>query len=124
MNITFSNPRHLAEFDDWPMGGNKRGRCVFQAEHHPQRGWRIGRTTTGKTKWSTYDAGVAIVDGSNGRTYLLRDTGVYGFIKISRSDFLDAQAHEIGHDPYVFPDRDPELFRQLMALIQGVNPPF
>lgn len=117
MNVTFSNPRLVAEFSDWPMGGNKRGRCVFQVEHD-NRGWRVSRTTTGKPKYTTYSGQACIVDASNGRTYILEMAKIYGFITIRRSDFMDAGS-DIGRERgSVFEDREPELFAELHAIIR------
>ena len=120
--VTFSNPRLRAEFDDWPLGGSRRGRCVFQVEQHPKRGYRVARTTTGKPKFTTYHGPTAIVDGSNGRTYILCRADPYGFITIYRSDFFCAPKDEIGRDHAVFPDKEPDVFRELMALIVAANP--
>jgi hypothetical protein len=107
--MKFSNPRLRAEFDDWPLGGNKRGKCVFQIEHDQKRGWRVTRTTTGKPKVRTYGGQAAIVDCDNGRTYILQFARIYDFITIIRSDFFD----EAG----VFPESQPELHKELSALI-------
>ncbi len=88
--LTFSNPRLSATFEDWPSG-SQRVRCTFQVEHHPKRGYRIARQTTGKPKYSTYGGPSAIVDGSDGRTYLLVHIPLYQMVKVRRSDFLDAE---------------------------------
>jgi hypothetical protein len=101
--VTFSNPRHEATFPDWPLGGSRRGPCTFKVEHKPGRGYRVGRTTTGATKYSTYSPRVAIVDGSNGRTYILSTSNYGGFINISASDFKDAPESEIGGSAAVWP---------------------
>jgi len=69
--ITFSNPRLTATFDNWPLGGARRGRCVFGIEFNPNKGYRFTRVTTGKPKVTTYGGAGAIVDGSDGRTYLI-----------------------------------------------------
>ncbi len=115
MKVTFTNPRLRAEFDDWPSGG-KRVRCVFEVERHAKRGWRFSRTTTGKPKTSTFSGQAAIVDGSDGRTYLLQISHAYGFVMIKRSDFLDATG-EIGRQASVFQGSDPELHKELCELI-------
>jgi hypothetical protein len=114
--VTFSNPRHEAIIPNWPLGGNKRGSCTFRVEHHPTRGYRVGRTTTGKTKYHTYSSRVVIVDGSDGRTYILAGT-IYGFIKVSRGDFMDA-TQEIGGPASVF-EGDPR-YNDLKALLNSV----
>lgn len=120
MLITFSNPRLNATFTDWPLGGNKRGTCTFTIEHAPKKGYRVLRQTTGKPKASTYGGRMAIVDGSNGRTYILQEAGIYDFIKVMRSDFMDA-THDIGQNAAVF-RKDPD-FATLQQLIEQANPP-
>ena len=114
MTLTFSNPRLRAEFDDWPLGGSKRGRCVFEVVKD-KRGWRTSRTTTGKPKWTTYSGQAAIVDGSDGKTYILQVAQGFGFIKVMRSDFLDASG-DLGVPSAVF-ERDLELQAELLKLI-------
>ena len=89
--MNYSNARKSATFNDWPLGGNKRGTCTFVVEKHPKRGERVGRTTTGATKYDTYAPEVAIVDGDDGRTYILSSTG-YGFLQVSRSDFKNQES--------------------------------
>lgn len=90
--VTLSNPRLDARIADYPLGGDRRGECHFWVETHPKRGQRVLRQTTGKPKAGTYQAAVVIVDGSDGRTYLLALTSaVGGHIKVSRSDFMDAR---------------------------------
>ena len=109
--ITFRNPRLLAEFDDWPIGRNDRGRCVFKVESKEssarkigQAGrnlWRVSRTTTNrlgawcKPKCSTWSGQAAIVDGSDGRTYVLQIAQGYGFVKVMRHDFMDAEGGSV-----------------------------
>jgi len=97
--ITFSNPRLTATFEDWPLGGNKRGKCTFTAEHRPNKGWRVSRVTTGKPKTTTYCQKLAIVDGSNGKTYILEATP-YNMIGIVRSDFMSATREELGEEKH------------------------
>lgn len=115
--IKFSNPRLEATFNDWPLGGSKRGVCVFKAERAAKKGTRIGRQTTGKPKFTTYHPMMAIVDGSNGRTYMLGTT-FYGFITIIRSDFMSPPESEIGGGHGVFADSQPELHDELLGLIK------
>ena len=117
--VTFSNPRLRAEFPDWPMGGSKRATCVFQVECHPKRGYRFTRQTTGKAKTHTYGGRAAIVDGSDGRTYLIQFAGAFDFISVSRSDFMCAEEAVLGYHHAVFP-RD-EKYAELSALIAEAN---
>lgn len=92
--LTYTNPRAEATFADWPIGGSNRGTCRFWVEKGT-RGFRVGRQTTDKhgklckPKFTTYGGPCAIVDGDDGRTYLLRHAGIYDHITVSRSDFMD-----------------------------------
>lgn len=88
--MIYSNPRKLATFDNWPSGG-KRVNCTFKVESNGKKGERVGRTTTGATKYDTYSPKVRIVDGDDGRTYIASLTK-YGFIQIARSDFMSHES--------------------------------
>lgn len=84
--ITYSNPRLRAEIADWPLGGNKRGLCVFHIEQdikHLRE--RAVRKTNGAPKKLTYARKARIVDGSDGKTYIAELT-IYGFVSIMRGD--------------------------------------
>ena len=118
--MIFSNPRLNATFSDWPLGGNKRGECKFFTEHKPNKGYRIGRITTGKPKYNTYSQAVAIVDGDNDKTYILcQSPPVYGnSIGIYRSDFLSAEEKELGHANHISERSEPEKYQELLKLIQ------
>lgn len=115
MSVKFSNPRDFAEFDDWPSGGN-RVKCKFEIERKPGK-TRVVRTTTDKfgywqkPKKNTYSADAKIVDGDDGRTYIIRLTS-YGFIDIDKSDFYRAE------DP-VFQRDSPERYEELIQLFKG-----
>ncbi len=121
MAVSFSNPRLRAEIPDWPLGGSKRGLCVFAMEHHPKRGYRFTRTTTGKPKTSTYGGKLAIVDGSDGRTYIIQHAGMYQAIVVWRSDFMNPATEDLGFDHYVTPDKYGELYKTLSDLIGFAN---
>lgn len=89
---TYSNPRLEAVITDWPTG-NTRTTATFRVETHPTRGQRGTRFTldprTGKpgaVKVLTYAKQFRIVDGDDGRTYLIADQGTYGFITVYRGD--------------------------------------
>jgi len=118
--IKLSNPRLHAAFTDWPLGGNKRGTCVFHVEHKPGKGYRFTRVTTGKPKCSTYGRESAIVDGDDGRTYLIQRVNGFSFISVQRSDFMSANLGE-GANGAIFPESNPELFAELNALITQAN---
>lgn len=92
--LTFSNPRLIAEFSDWPSGG-QRVNCVFRIEEKKNKGVRCSRMTTNKSggwcnpKFTTYNYQMRIVDGSDGRTYIVANAFPYQMVKIIRSDFFD-----------------------------------
>lgn len=109
MSLTFSNPRQTATFPDWPLGGNRRGNCTFTMEYKEGKGYRIVKQTTGKPKVATYGGKGAIVDGSDGKTYIIQFTAQFDFIRIMRHDFMSAGS--------VFKSSEPEMFATLSALI-------
>ncbi len=110
--MNYSNPRLSAEFTDWPLGGSKRGYCRFYMEHSPRRGWRAGRVTSGKPKFTTYCQQGCFVDGDDGRIYLLEDTGGYGFVSVMRSDFMQHETVHQGSD---------DRYGELMELIRQAH---
>jgi len=68
--IKFSNPRDAATIENWPHGRNKRVTATFTVER-TNRGERVSRVTTGKPKKTTYYSRVAIVDGDDGKLYIV-----------------------------------------------------
>jgi hypothetical protein len=98
--MIYSNPRKFANFNDWPSGG-KRVTCTFAVESHPKKGERVGRTTTGATKYSTYSPKVAIVDGDNGRTYILSNSKYGGgHLSVHDSAFMSHESFFSDHPRY------------------------
>ena len=74
---TMSNPRTSVTIDDWPIG-RQRCRARFWIERKAGKGERACRITENKTRtgWNkpkraTYARRCAIVDGDDGRTYIL-----------------------------------------------------
>jgi hypothetical protein len=67
---TYSNPRTEATIPDWPSGKH-RVTAVFTIERDHKRGDRAVRTTTGAPKKLTYARKARIVDGDDGRVYIL-----------------------------------------------------
>lgn len=125
--ITFSNPRLEAIFTDWPLGGNRRGNCTFTTEFKPQKGWRVSRVTTGKAKTTTFGGRLAIVDGSNGRTYILQQSQYGPMITVTRSDFMSATGDELGLPnaaDHTFSPADGDVFVNLSKLIEAANSGF
>jgi hypothetical protein len=77
----YLNPRLHAAVPDWPYGRDQRTTATFLIERHPTRGERAVRTTvdprTGrasKPKAGRWSPCVRIVDGLDGRIYLLEDS--------------------------------------------------
>lgn len=68
--LQLSNPRIDAIVNDWPSG-SRRVRVTFAVEGKKSRGERVARVTTGKPKRTTYYLKIRIVDGDDGRIYLL-----------------------------------------------------
>lgn len=77
---TYSNPRTHAVIPDWPIGRN-RCTATFTIETDAKRGERAVRTTVGKPKKLTFAKKARIVDGDDGRTYIL-ELGFYGNISV------------------------------------------
>lgn len=84
--MTYTNPRIEALIEDWPFG-RQRCRARFSVESN-KRGERVKRWTENKARngWNkpkatTYAPRVAIVDGDDGRIYILQTT-VYDFINV------------------------------------------
>lgn len=92
--MTYSNPRMNAIIEGWPIG---RQRCTatFSIETDPKRGQRAVRVTVGAPKKLTYATKVRIVDGDDGRTYIIELT-CYGFISVMNGDMK--YQHEVIHD--------------------------
>ena len=119
MPVKFSNPRKLAEIADYPLGGDKRGKCVFEVEDGGKKGQRCKRTTTGKPKVDTYATAVVIVDGDNGQTYVLKYSDNYSTksVTVARHDFKNASGEDTGkpHGATFYPED--ERYAELLALV-------
>lgn len=130
--IQFSNPRLSASFADWPLGGSKKGVAIFKVVVG-RDGERVERVTTGKPKYSTYGTRCCIVDGSNGRTYLLIETTQYNHaIRIVMSDLVHDAHHELRmNSAYVYAkpitsdvneaQAESALFNTLLALLNEAH---
>ena len=113
--LTFSNPRLRAEFPEWSLGGSKRGLCVFQVET-TGKGSRVTKTTTGKPKKFTYARKCCIVDGSDGKTYILELSHYNEAVSIHSHDHM-TPGPEVMKEHYFTKDREPETFQTLNDLI-------
>lgn len=85
--MKFSNPRTKVTIDNWPFG-KKRVFCRFEIEKN-SKGQRILRMTENKTsngwnkpKMTTYGRKAAIVDGDDGKTYILMLVKDFDMIQI------------------------------------------
>lgn len=106
----YSNPRMSAEIPNWPSGG-KRVTARFLIEV-TNKGERAVRKTTGRPYKLTYAKRMRIVDGDDGRTYIVRAHG-HGMVSIMRGDMT--HQHEITHHP------DPR-YTELMELFKPQEP--
>src|SRR5260370_22097090 len=102
--MEYSNPRMKVAIPDWPTG-NQKTTAFFEIEQHPKRGERATRVTinpkTGRPhapKVLTYATRMRIVDGDDGRTYILV-LSQYGSLSVMQSN-MQFQAEEIDrNDP-------------------------
>lgn len=88
--MEYSNPRMSATFHDWPYGTH-RTTCTFEIERSG-RGERCVRITVNpKThletapKALTYAVAQRIVDGDDGKTYIICKS-IYGTISVMQSN--------------------------------------
>lgn len=118
---SFSNARLVAEFDDWPSGQH-RVNCKFEVHDGGKKGYRVSRTTTDKhgkwckPKFTVYGGKSAIVDGNDGKTYILQHSPMYGFVAVYRHDFMSARIKGEMQGG-VHPENDPELFKEITELL-------
>jgi hypothetical protein len=102
----YSNPRLHAVIENWPSGQH-RTTATFTIERHPRRGERGTRTTvnpkTGQPsapKVLTYARRARIVDGSDGKTYILQDHGKMISIMQSNMQFSEGRPIFPDHPEY------------------------
>jgi hypothetical protein len=88
--MQYSNPTMTLTVNDWPYG-QYRTTATFLVETHPTRGERGTRTTvdpktgrTSKPKVLTFGRHARIVQGDDGRTYILVATG--GHLSVMQSN--------------------------------------
>lgn len=83
---TYSNPRTHAVIENWPLSARHRGTATFTIEQHPKgNAERAVRTTIGAPKKLTYAVKQRIVDGDDGRTYIVC-LSIYGSIGVMKGD--------------------------------------
>jgi hypothetical protein len=117
MTLDYSNPRNEATFTDWPYG-TMRTTAHFMIETKPGKGQRAVRTTVnpktgqmGAPKALTYSQRAAIVDGSDGKTYIA-ELSSYGFVSIMQSNmqFINESIRE-----------DDPRHAGLVSMLQGIT---
>jgi hypothetical protein len=91
----YSNPRMAAAIDGWPSG-SRRVQATFYIETDRKRGERAVRVTTGAPVKLTFAKRMRIVDGDDGRTYIVRDHGG-GMVSVCKGDMK--YQHELAHFP-------------------------
>lgn len=108
MKNIYSNPRTFAEFPDWPYGRRFKTLCTFEVEALEIAGdhkERVIKTTinpqTGKAnkpKKTTFAVQARIVDGNDGKTYLIEQSKYGPTIYVKRWDFFDHESIRQGDD--------------------------
>ena len=94
----YSNPRTESTIENWPTGRSTMT-AIFSIETHPKRGQRAVRIThhpiTGRPaapKKLTFARQARIVDGDDGRTYIL-ELSMCGSIHIMKGDMQYSHEH-------------------------------
>ena len=118
MDTKLSNPRRDAVLGDWPSG-RVRVNCRFWIESDPKRGERVCRQIEDKNgrfckpKRKTYCTRACIVDGDDGRTYLLEQAR-FGFITIA--------SHDMKYDvETIHEDDNPSYYAELSGLLGAAS---
>lgn len=122
--IEFSNPRLKAEFDNWPSGG-QIVQCKFEVEEKKKQ-YRVLKSTTRngvwcKPKMSTYGSRVAIMDGSDGKTYIVWKSQYSAMVQVSAHDFMNIPDELLGiRSGCVYASDNPDLYGQLSAMVDSL----
>jgi len=116
-DLTFSNPRTETIIKDWPLGRQQRGNAEFTVEIKKEgKKERIIRRTEKpnaggawcQPKKETYAKVVRIVDGSDGKLYILSFNDCLFFQYVNGT----LKGYEL-----VFYDGDPKRYQELAELI-------
>jgi len=105
--MKYSNPRTEVTIEDYPIGRGRRGPAHFIIESN-NKGERVARTTTGKPKKVTYCQKMRIVDGDDGKTYVIGKAG-YNQVIVYPSNIKY---------PTYYHNSDPE-FKQITELLNA-----
>jgi hypothetical protein len=117
----YSNPRLRATVENWPLGRHKRGTAVFWIQTDIRRGQRACRITTGAVKKLAYARKVRIVDGDDGRIYIIMLTKP-GFIVVDRSDMRFSEEAIFPTIGYGDERSNDPRFAEVMALFDAEVP--
>jgi len=104
--LQYSNPRKKVVIKDWPYGRGLRVKCTFTVEtaKGKERAVRVTQKPTGgdnAPKRLTYARKVLFVDGDDGKTYIMNQTG--NAISIMQSNMKYSQEY-ISSDDSRFDD--------------------
>lgn len=117
--LTYSNPTTSRTIENWPHG-SMRTTAMFYVETDPKRGQRACRRTVNPKngtlsapKKLTFSARQRIVDGSDGKTYILSESSHYGFVGVMQSNMQFQQEA-------IFPNND--RYPALIALLNQEEP--
>jgi hypothetical protein len=90
---TYSNPTMVRNVENWPFGSNLRTLASFYVETDPKRGQRVVRRTVdprngrlSAPKKLTFARRMRIVDGSDGKTYIIEESQFCTFISVMQSN--------------------------------------
>lgn len=112
---TYSNPTMTRNIENWPYGRDMRTLASFYIETDPKRGQRAVRRTVdprngtlSAPKKLTFADRMRIVDGSDGKTYILEDNSrSYDHLTVMQSNMKFTEESIYKDDP---------RFAQLKAL--------
>lgn len=104
--LNLTNPRTEADCPNWPSG-RRRVHAKFWCETN-NRGTRVNRVTTGKPARTNYYLKALIVDGDDGRTYIIAHTRYNQMVLISGT-LKDIQ--------YFYSDESKEMYEQIRGLL-------
>ena len=109
MTMQYTNPRKECQINDWPYG-NKRVKCKFFIEEAKGKQRAVRTTENPKGGWNkpkklTYAIKSLIVDGSDGKTYILNEVG--HALNVMQANMKYSQE-------YIAPDDD--RFEELKAM--------
>ncbi len=115
--LDYTNPRTVAEFDDWPSGQH-RVKCKIFVEEKKGK-YRVGRMTTSRfgvwnnPKYGTYAGPTCIVDGSDKKTYILQFIPMFAGVSIIRWDFTTSE------EGTVYADYNRQRYDYLLDIIKS-----